>query len=148
MLNFGNGLLYRSTGTMRCWNDFPRKLYMWKRFSVLSLYMFDQIYLPYQRQWCNLIIVCCQHCEVWKSKRHRIYLSTECVFLYVQNVILCTKHIIGFSLGISFPIVCQVRYSAFEVGSGTIPHQTALYGISSSGEDNNRIICDSLKTYK
>jgi hypothetical protein len=48
-------------------------------------------------------------------------------FFYVQNEMLCTIHIIVFSIGNSFPIALLERYSALAVVSGTIHHQTTLY---------------------
>ena len=56
-----------------------------------------------------MLIVCCQHGEVWLYKRRRIYL-------------LC----------------CLVMYSELVACWGTTPHQTTLKEHSSSGEDNSR----------
>ena len=72
---------------------------------------------------------CCQHGEVLQCKRRRIYLNAV-FFSYVQNEMLCIKHIIVFSPGNSFPVVARVPYFTRQDHRKTV----------SSGEDNNRII--------
>jgi hypothetical protein len=59
-----------------------------------------------------MFIVYCQHGEVWQFCYCQ-YVEFECAF-YVQNEMLCTKHITVFSLGNSFPIVLsgQVHYTS------------------------------------
>ena len=42
MLNFGNGWLYLTTGTMPVWNDYPWRLYLLNIFPRVILYIFGR----------------------------------------------------------------------------------------------------------
>ena len=93
-------------------------------FSVLFLYIFPIFTYRKIDGTVVFFLVYCQLGEGRQCKRRRIYLSAVCFFpLYVQNEMLCTKHIIVFSLG-----CCLVRY----IVAGTL-HLPSV-------EDNNIIL--------
>ena len=78
------------------------------------------------RRRCSLFIVCCQYSEVWQYKRRRIYLQVVFFLFYLQNEMLCTKYIIVFSLGNSFPIVSsgEVQWPRRWLRTSTSPDNT------------------------
>ena len=117
MLNLDNGWLYLATGFMLVsLKRFPVEIYLSNRFSRFILYILTR----FTSIKINGTVVCLSFAVnlvmFANVNADEFTPSKWFVFFNVLHEMLCTKHIIVFSLGISFPIV----------GSGTIPHQTTL----------------------
>ena len=107
MLNLGKGWSWLNLGAGGNYINLKRfpagTIHLWNRyFRVIFIYFLS----PLKRRHHCLFFVCCQHSEAWKCCYYYYIVEFECVFFfYLQNVMLCTKHIIVFSLMNSFPIV-------------------------------------------
>jgi len=102
LLTFHSKLWQRVT--LPVWNYFPWELNLWNIFSCFIFIFFFAIFTS--RPVCLLSIL--RGLGYVNANGQWSYLSAVCVWFFffnVQNEMLCTKHIIVFSIGKTFPMV-------------------------------------------
>jgi hypothetical protein len=122
VFNLGHGWKYIGMGTIQVCNDFR-----WKRFSCV-------IFIYFWQDLINGYVVCLSiTVNMARFGNFAIIIMLNLSAFYVQNEMLCTKHITGL-----FP---REQFSNSVVWSGTLYLTTQHYRKTvPSGEDNNRMM--------